>query len=71
MSIICVTGTDTEVGKTLVTAALGAALVAKGTRVQRLAIHGNSIHHSTALRLRRALEANRAALGDGGRISSL
>ena len=33
MSIICVTGTDTEVGKTLVTAALGAALVAKGKRV--------------------------------------
>lgn len=33
MSVVCVTGTDTEVGKTLVTAALGAALAAQGRRV--------------------------------------
>ncbi|MGB0591385.1 MAG: dethiobiotin synthase [Myxococcota bacterium] len=33
MSVVCVTGTDTEVGKTLVTAALGAALVAQGRSV--------------------------------------
>jgi len=33
MNIICVTGTDTGVGKTWVTAALGAALVARGKSV--------------------------------------
>lgn len=33
MSIVCVTGTDTEVGKTLITAALGAALRAQGRSV--------------------------------------
>ena len=33
MSIVCVTGTDTEVGKTLVTAALGAMLASQGLRV--------------------------------------
>ena len=33
MNIVCVTGTDTEVGKTLVTAALGAALAARGKSV--------------------------------------
>ena len=33
MSVVCVTGTDTEVGKTLVTAALGAALIAHGRSV--------------------------------------
>jgi dethiobiotin synthetase len=33
VSVVCVTGTDTEVGKTWVTAALGAALVAQGRSV--------------------------------------
>lgn len=33
MNIICVTGTDTGVGKTLVTSALGAALAARGRSV--------------------------------------
>ncbi|MDP6942568.1 MAG: dethiobiotin synthase [Myxococcota bacterium] len=33
MNIVCVTGTDTDVGKTWVTAALGAALVARGKSV--------------------------------------
>jgi len=33
VSVVCVTGTDTEVGKTLVTAALGAALIAHGRSV--------------------------------------
>lgn len=33
MSVICITGTDTDVGKTLVTAALGAALVRYGRSV--------------------------------------
>ena len=33
MSVVCVTGTDTDVGKTLVTAALGAALVEQGRSV--------------------------------------
>jgi dethiobiotin synthetase len=33
VSVVCITGTDTEVGKTLVTAALGAALVERGRSV--------------------------------------
>ena len=33
MTVVCITGTDTDVGKTLVTAALGAALVEQGRSV--------------------------------------